>query len=53
MSIFLFELIVGCFVLGLDDFVCVIGMVNVKVLGLVKNGEWIFVLLEYLGVVIF
>lgn len=39
--------------LVLYDFVCVIGMVGVKVFGVVKYGEWIFVFLEYLGVVVF
>lgn len=37
---------------GLDDLVCVIGMVNVKVLGPVKNGERIFASLEHSGVAI-
>ena len=52
MSIPLFELTVGCSVSGLDDLVCVIGMVNVKVLGPVKNGERIFASLEHSGVAI-
>lgn len=46
------ELMAGCSVLGLDDLVCVIGMVNVKVLGPVKNGERIFASLEHSGVAI-